>query len=110
MPGDEIVIERQNRAKGESRFSPTRYTIIEQRNGSLVLNDNDGKVTKRHVSQTKRIGPWRDSHGQKAIVSSTKHIPTDGDTNGINSAEPVQRPSRERKVPTFLNDYVRLID
>lgn len=105
-PGDEVVVERQNRTKGESRFSPTRYTVIEQRNGSLVLNTGDGKTTKRHVSQTKRIGQWRDSHSQEA----TNGKPNSNDNNtSAASTDPKQRPARDKKAPAFLSDYVRMI-
>ncbi|XP_062703892.1 uncharacterized protein K02A2.6-like [Aedes albopictus] len=113
-PGDDVVIERQNRVKGESRFSPTRYTVVEQRNGSLVLNTNEGKTTKRHVSQTKKVNQWRDSHSKAATITNSKTNSNDESTSayatGTPSGTQVHRPLRDKKAPAFLSDYVRLID
>lgn len=94
VPGDTVIIERQARSKGDSRFDSKRYTVTEQRKGNLVLTGNDGQKLKRHVSQTKRVHEWR--------------IP-DRDTNK-DQEETQQRPSREKKIPTYLEDYVRLVE
>ncbi|XP_058817323.1 uncharacterized protein LOC131680626 [Topomyia yanbarensis] len=102
-PGDEVVIERQNRLKGDHRFSPTRYTVIEERNGSLVLNDGSGKIAKRHVSQTKKIGPWRNIQKQKSSVS------TDISNTDTTPTAFTKRPNRDRKIPVFLNDFIRTV-
>lgn len=73
-PGDEVVIERQNRLKGYSRFLPTRYTVLEEQNGSLVLKAGDDNIIKRHVSQTKRISQWRDTQNQDAAENTDKNV------------------------------------
>ncbi|XP_062541058.1 uncharacterized protein K02A2.6-like [Armigeres subalbatus] len=104
-PGDEVLIERHNRLKGDSRFSPTRYVVTEERNGSLVLTDQEGKTYKRHVSQTRKVKPWRDSRN-------------DIKTPGLESQEPLsntpeqapERPSRQKRTPAFLNDYIRTVN
>lgn len=103
-PGDEVVVERHNRSKGDSRFSPTKYTVIKERNGSLILNDRDGKVTKRHVTQTKKVGQWRESHHSTATPTPEKQSNIEKP-----SLEPLQRPSRERRAPAFLHDYVQVV-
>lgn len=108
-PGDEVVIERHHRSKGESRFSPTRYTVIEERNGSLTLNDDEGKVAKRHVSQTKKIRRWRDTRVRNTVVSSGEHSSNIVGTSMIPANISVQRPTRERKAPAFLNDFIRSV-
>lgn len=95
-PGDEVVIERHNRSKGDSRFAPTRHTVMEERNGSLILSDKDGTVSKRHVSQTKKVKPWRDTQTCTSSPQPCPDIP--------------ERPTRERRTPAFLNDYVRSVD
>ncbi|XP_065094962.1 uncharacterized protein K02A2.6-like [Ochlerotatus camptorhynchus] len=53
--GDTVVVERQSRSKGESRFDPRKYTVTDERNGMLVLTDENGQILKRHVSQTKQV-------------------------------------------------------
>ncbi|XP_053698950.1 uncharacterized protein K02A2.6-like [Sabethes cyaneus] len=69
--GDMVVVERQVRAKAESRFNPCKYTVIEERNGMLVLSDENGQILKRHVSQVKRVYEWREPKaiGSKESIS-----------------------------------------
>ncbi|KXJ68142.1 hypothetical protein RP20_CCG005502 [Aedes albopictus] len=38
-PGDTVIIERPSRGKGDSRFDPKRFTVLQENNGSLVLSD-----------------------------------------------------------------------
>lgn len=93
VPGDTVIIERQSRSKGDSRFDPKRYTVTEERKGNLVLTGGDGQQLKRHVSQTKRVHVWR--------------TPARDDKE---TEVGEQRPSREKKVPDYLKDYVRLVE
>lgn len=92
-PGDEVILERQAKSKGDTRFDKKRYTVIEEHNGSLLLNDDDGHQVRRHVTQAKKVHNWRNS----------------------NDAEPSEetvtsRPSRSKKVPGYLSDYVQQLD
>ncbi|XP_053686512.1 uncharacterized protein K02A2.6-like [Sabethes cyaneus] len=98
-PGDEVIIERLSRAKGETRFGPTRFTVTEEKNGNLTLTNDAGQVFKRHVSQTKRIYPWRDT----SITASPKQDET-------SPAIQQQRTTRERKMPQHLKDYVQTVE
>lgn len=118
-PGDLVIIERHTRAKGESRFGPKQYTVIQERNGSLVLNDEDGQVLKRHVSQTKKVSRWRDSNNpMKPVRSATSadippSIPqrqtTSTPTATAETAD-TTRTVRKRKALSHLQDYVRSLD
>ncbi|XP_055585279.1 uncharacterized protein K02A2.6-like [Uranotaenia lowii] len=104
-PGDEVVVQRLTRMKGDSRFSPTRHTVIEERNGSLILSDKDGKISKRHVSQTKKVKPWRDSTAQSSTSEFSKtNSDVESPQPGISS-----RSRRVKRTPAFLNDYVQIV-
>ncbi|XP_055623470.1 uncharacterized protein K02A2.6-like [Toxorhynchites rutilus septentrionalis] len=99
-PGDDVIIERLSRAKGETRFSPMRFTVLEEQNGNLTLTNDVGQILKRHVSQTKKVNPWRNTNDE--TVSS---IPLGDQPDQTNH----QRPSRVRKEPGYLEDFVRLV-
>ncbi|XP_058840851.1 uncharacterized protein K02A2.6-like [Topomyia yanbarensis] len=71
-PNDTVIVQRHTRAKGETRFLPKRHTVLQEKNGNLVLDDGDGHVLKRHVSQTKKGHQWRDH-----TVRETEKFPTD---------------------------------
>lgn len=109
-PGDEVVIERPNRTKGDSRFSPTRYIVTEERNGSLVLNDGKGKISKRHVTQTKKVQPWRDTGDGLQDFSKSPHKTfRKHDEQQAQHTDTPERPTRGKRAPAFLNDYIRSV-
>lgn len=99
-PGDTVIIERTAYSKGETRFNPKRYTVLQQKNGNLLLTDEKGQLVRRHVSQSKKVYKWRDS-----------------DTACTDDANPEERivptssrPVRQTKSPAYLSHYVREIE
>lgn len=89
-PGDEVILERRTKAKGDTRFNKKRYTVIQEDNGNLLLSDADGFQVRRHVTQTKKVHLWRDSKSIKPLEVTTEC-----------------RPSREKRAPVHLSDYVQ---
>lgn len=98
-PGDAVIVERTTRGKGESRFSPRRYTITENNNGSLTLYDQGGHKLKRHITQTKKVFRWR-----------TEQRSANADESPVHSKPAVAAQTRERKSPAYLKDYVQPIE
>lgn len=94
-PGDRVIIERQTRGKGESRFSSIKYTVMEEKNGTLTLSDGEGHVFKRHITQAKKVSNWRRSQ----LLGN--------DNNTSDSTTVTERTTRERKPPAHLKDYIR---
>ncbi|XP_058817380.1 uncharacterized protein K02A2.6-like [Topomyia yanbarensis] len=92
-PGDTVIIELTSRTKGDSKFDTKRYTILEEKNGNLLLTDNEGRALRRHVSQTKKVCQWRD----------------DEKTNNF-AAEKQIRPTREHNIPSYLHNYVLIVE
>ncbi|XP_062549748.1 uncharacterized protein LOC134214376 [Armigeres subalbatus] len=93
VPGDTVIVERQTRSKGDSRFDPKKYIVTEQKKGNLVLTGSDGQQLRRHVSQTKLVHEWRNPN--------YKHV---------SQEQATKRQTREKKLPAYLEDYVRLIE
>lgn len=100
QPGDTVIVERHARVKGDTRFDPKRFTVLEQNNGSLVLTDDEGQLLKRHVSQTKKVYKWRETPEYNDTDSSM----------GQSSVQPTSRPVRERRAPAYLHNYVRVVE
>ncbi|XP_055523179.1 uncharacterized protein K02A2.6-like [Wyeomyia smithii] len=98
-PGDTVIIERQLRSKGISRFGTQRYTVMEERNGNLLLTYDDGRTLKRHVSQTKKVSEWPDQ------PRSTGRSHQEDENN-----KPLERAVRDRRSPKYLQDFVRNFD
>lgn len=115
-PGDTVIVQRQFRSKGQSRFSPTRYTVADENNGSLVLHSGDGQSIKRHVTQTKKVSSWRKHHkdhkpagadaeqATKAEVKADRNAPSEGELHRN------RRGNRSKKPPAYLDQYVRSVE
>lgn len=104
-PGDTVVVERQSRTKGDSRFSMKRYVVLEERNGSLVLCDSDGQQLRRHVSQTKKVQEWRDEKPASEKGADPYLVPVAPSID-----DRTERPKRDRRTPSHLSSYVRSIE
>lgn len=114
QPGDTVIIQRQFRSKGQPRFSPTRYTVADENNGSLVLHSEDGQSLRRHVTQTKKV-----SHCQNKSKSDEVQNPgvaDDNEPNMTTSSAPTaaedhtNRRSRVKRAPAYLDQYVRSVE
>ncbi|XP_055633448.1 uncharacterized protein LOC129773822 [Toxorhynchites rutilus septentrionalis] len=95
-PRDTVIIERHTKGKGDSRFHPKRFTVVREKNGSLLLADEEGHTVKRHLSQTKKVQIWRDN--------SRTNIKKPG------NAETSERPARDTKAPSYLSDYIHSME
>lgn len=118
-PGDTVIIERLTRAKGDSRFGPHKYTVIKEDNGSLVLQNDQGQTVKRHVTQTKKVGYWRESNDkERAGPSSQRCESNDKESAGPSSQRcedlppegTSERPRRAKILPNYLKDYVQTLE
>lgn len=52
--GDKVYVSRQTKAKGETRFDPTEFTVISKKHGTLELLSPLGNILKRTVTYVKR--------------------------------------------------------
>ncbi|KAL1399593.1 hypothetical protein pipiens_008090 [Culex pipiens pipiens] len=117
-PGDTVIVERNVRQKGDTRFDPTRYTVLEERDGNLMLTNDSGNILKRHVSQTKKLFEWRTSaecEAQLSLRPDRARNSSGGNRNSTDEErdpelEPVQRSTREKKKPSYLDQFVRRVD
>lgn len=112
-PGDMVIIERLNRAKGDSRFDPQRYTVIKEDNGSLTLQGDSGQIVKRHVTHTRKVGNWRTSNDKidKTDITPASTSPANASASEkAPAAGPSERPRRTRMVPSYMKDYVQSLE
>lgn len=113
QPGDIVIVQRQSRSKGQSRFSPTRYTVTDEYNGNLVLNDGSNQFIKRYITQTKKVSQWQ-QHQKSADDEHQdfKNTKTD-DTAPNNATETLhynRKSDREKKPPAYLDQFVRRME
>ncbi|XP_062700412.1 uncharacterized protein K02A2.6-like [Aedes albopictus] len=101
-PGDTVIVERSSRAKGETRFNPKRFTVMQESNGSLILCDTEGQQLKRHVSQTKKVQLWRETSSEAAKDHTDSDVPA---SDGVR-----ERSNRMKRPPSHLSEYVRGIE
>lgn len=54
-PGDTVVLQRENKRKGETIYDPTELRVKTRRQGDLVLTTNDGTEVRRDITKAKRM-------------------------------------------------------
>lgn len=117
-PGDFVVVERHVRAKGDTRFDPQRFTVMKEDNGSLTLCNEEGQTIRRHVTQTRKVHEWRDenrtpgrdeSHPRDRAESHPRdeNVSRSRDKNAEEDREVLRRPTREKRAPAHLKDFVQ---
>lgn len=117
-PGDFVVVERHVRAKGDTRFDPQRFTVMKGDNGSLTLCNEEGQTIRRHVTQTRKVHEWRDenrtpgrdeSHPRDRAESHPRDedVSRSRDKNAGEDREVLRRPTREKRAPAHLKDFVQ---
>ncbi|XP_055527458.1 uncharacterized protein LOC129720073 [Wyeomyia smithii] len=104
-PGDVVIAERTARAKGDARFDPKKFTIMEEDNGNLVMCDDAGKIFRRHVSQTRKVKKWRNGESLPKADDAVDSNNSEGDTSGDAK---LRRSVRDRKPPAHLAEYERI--
>ncbi|XP_058828315.1 uncharacterized protein K02A2.6-like [Topomyia yanbarensis] len=93
--GDVVITERTVRTKGDTRFDPTKFTVVEENNGNLVLCDSDGRTLRRHITQTRKVNEWRDCK-------------TDAVSDNDGGETTRRSSNRDRKPPAYLDSYIRV--
>ncbi|XP_055543055.1 uncharacterized protein K02A2.6-like [Wyeomyia smithii] len=102
-PEDMVIIERHTRAKGDSRFNPIHYKVMDEKNGNLTLNDDDGHVLKRHVSQTRKISVWRSSSKSEDTGQPRQTFTEPIKITDMTETATTSRALRKRKAPSYMN-------
>lgn len=104
--GDTAVIMRNIRSKGESRFDPTPWKIIDKKRGDLELEAADGRRTKRNVTMVKKIvSPTDDPSAPTRELEATSPL----NCNKQSNQQELRRSTRSRKTPPHLDMYIRLL-
>ncbi|XP_055543182.1 uncharacterized protein K02A2.6-like [Wyeomyia smithii] len=109
---DTVVVERQVRSKGEPRFDPRRYTVTEERNGMLVLSDENGQTLKRHVSQTRKVYRWRHSEDDDILPECSVDQDFTPQPSLVENPQPsvAECPTRAKRTPEYLKNYIRVVE
>lgn len=119
--GDKVYATRQTKAKGETTFHPSEFTVIAKNHGTLELLSPLGFTMKRTVTFVKKVTRGGDSRegesDDPSPVEETK--PEDNQPVGQGKIAPsdeaeeappaLRRSTRVKRKPTYLGSYVRLL-
>lgn len=90
-PGDTVVLKRAARRKGQTNYDPTELEVIERRNGDLTMRDPEGSIVRRDITFAKKM---------KSNAQQEPERDEERDT----------RPTRDRRAPAYLGDYVNNVE
>lgn len=101
--GDGVVVKRTLKAKDQTNFAPTQFTVIGRERGDYQLAGPNGESLKRNVTHVKKIqSSAPDSNmndASESVVSPT----------GAGIVENVAS-KRERRKPAYLSDYIHIVE
>lgn len=102
--GDSVVILKQQPQKGDPKFSPTRYEVVNTTpSGDLQLVSENGVTTKRNVRHAKKVIE-RSTTYKETVDGDQK--PQDADSTSSTTSAPMNRPAREKRPPGHLKDFI----
>ena len=76
------------------------YKVSRKYGNEVVVTSPEGANQRRNVTEVKKYLREADATGEQVAEDGV----TEGDITG-KTAEPRRRPTRERKLPDYLNDY-----
>lgn len=126
--GDTVVVANAKRAKGDSRFEPTKFRVVAKDRGDLELCTDDGRRLARNVTQVKKIKA-KEGEAGSTVPEEPHAAPRDGpqpiDTRESflmppqqtsrrraqrSITEPVRHSGRERRKPKHSDMYVSMLE
>jgi len=111
--GDHVIVKQAKQNKISPTFGRQLFKVKERKGGSLILQNEEGKISMRHVSAVKKVNS---SHASSPSITNTvpetnytdpsedTTVSLDDDQNASNSQSAVEAgsPVRERNVFSYL--------
>lgn len=115
--GDTVVIANTKRAKGDPRFAPEKFMVVQKDRGDLQLRAESGRELARNVTQVKKIKGNTESSGRETPPPSKEAdlelMPPQQQSRRRNrggNLEPLRRSERTRVKPKHLDMYVSMLE
>lgn len=123
LPGDTVVILNTKRAKGDTKFQPEKFNVVEVDRGDLTLLASDGKIFQRNNTQVKKVKIQPPQKPTPNPPNVTRQATEDAQDEGVmqqphqtgkrqSRAEITSEPRRTTRIakpPAYLNMYIRMI-
>ena len=107
--GDTVVLKREVRLKGESKYSPERFEVIKNLNGSLIMRASDGRTVQRYITFAKRCEGNQDTSSGE---DEDEEADTEDEAGGVQPQDQDENNERRmgstrlRKAPAHLKDFI----
>lgn len=114
--GDMVVILKSVRGKGEPRFDPTPYKIIDCKKGDFTIEASNGKIMRRNVTHLKRLHKrpiGSNGKAQGETLTSEIFQQPQQKSKRMRKQQPITEPRRSAriaKLPKHFDMYVRLLE
>lgn len=110
--GDKVYVSRQTKLKGETRFDPTKFTVISKKHGTLELLSPLGNIIKRTVTFVKKVTERNPADEQAEDRGGQTDTQSRNEKNDgrPETPKPPRKSARQRKEPIKLRDYIRLLE
>ena len=98
--GDHVLLKQKKENKLSTTFEDVPYKVSRKYGNEVVVTSPEGANLRRNVTEVKKYLREADATDEQAAEDGV----TEGDITG-KTAEPRERPTRERKLSDYLNDF-----
>ena len=106
--GDKVLLQNENKTKMTTTYKPVPYTVVDKR-GSMVTVEHSGHRVTRNSSCMKKVPenlePSEMSSDER-VVEDDILLDSDPNDSSQSMGNTNVRPTRERRAPKYLDDYV----
>ena len=104
--GDTVLVKRVQKSKDQTRFAPERFAVVRAHRGDFVLESENAKTLSRNITDLRKVhAPLPQQLGEGPAPILDQQVPA-----GVTDDTRPPRPSRKRKPPAHLSDYVRNVN
>lgn len=117
--GDKVFVSRQGKAKGQTAFDPTRFTVVDKRHGTFELLSPHGNIISRTMTFIKKAPDQRSTSNQGPPDQGSETQASEAGPDRVEEPDQgeehdqqrptVRRSERVRAKPANLSDYVCLL-
>ena len=101
--GDQVLLLQKRQNKLTTRYDPRPFTVVKKKGVSVELARGGARLF-RNVSMVKKVIPTTRNIEPVRRPTQGVSLPSHGSITAEN-AEHCSRPFRERRVPSYLNDF-----
>lgn len=108
--GDRVLVRNESKTKSDSTYKPTPYTVFDRKGTMISVRNDAGHTMTRNSSVMKTVDPGIVGKEQEICENDLDEGETTENEQNLHESPQSglarSRPTRDRRPPSYLKDYV----